>query len=298
LTGEALVRSSLLSVLSKVRLRLIGFAKAVLGQWLFVGTVLILIAAVLIWRSARSPTDATQLAEYVSGFASAITLVWLAAGLKIQAAELSLQRQELRLQRIASQQQAREIANSAKLSSLGQIRSLLDEAERVVRESPLGLSNITEIPSAFLQGMEHWSEVEKNPNPQAVIAAYQRWLPIESVARNYVRHIAAAMRLYIEYHHPDQNLPSDKEAEDFVYIYSSWVYQAPFLSHHIGPAALLAQEIFILKPGLDRMRLAWLVASAKSIGKNMMKEGSLEELRDNVLKRSETLPAVCTPWPK
>ena len=33
-------------------------------------------------------------------------------------------------------------------------------------------------------------------------------------------------------------------------------------SHHIGPASLLAQHLIMMKPGLDRMQLAWLVASA------------------------------------
>jgi hypothetical protein len=40
-----------------------------------------------------------------------------------------------------------------------------------------------------------------------------------------------------------------------------------------------------------------MVASAKSVGKDMFKEGSLEEMRDKVLEKTENLPKICTPWP-
>jgi hypothetical protein len=105
------------------------------------------------------------------------------------------------------------------------------------------------------------------------------------------------MRVYFEYHHPDVKVDPKDEPERFIYVYQSWVQNTPYLSHHIGVAAMLAQFLWMMKPGLDRYRLAWLVASAKQLGKNMMKEGALEELRDEVLKHGEDLPAVCKPWP-
>jgi hypothetical protein len=271
-------------------------AKWLRRYWILIVSGAVLTCAVAVWLT-RTPSDAAQFATYISGFATAITLIWLVAGFRIQADELSLQREELRLQRLAAEQQARELTNSAKLSSLGQIRGLLEDAEAAVLASPLGLKNTTEIQGAYFNKMEHWTDVEHDRDPKAVVESYQKWLPAELVARNYIRYVAAAMRIYIEYHHPGVKLDPKEEPECFVYVYQSWVFNAPFLSHHIGVAAMLAQFLWLMKPGLDRMRLAWLVASAKSLGQNMLKDGALEELRDKVLEHSTELAAICTPWP-
>lgn len=267
------------------------------ANWLPIASVVVIAIAARVWVASVQTQTATNFATYVTGVTSAIALIWLVAGFRLQAAELGLQRQELRLQRLAAEQQAQEMANSARLGSLSQIRSLLDDAEKAVRAAPLGLKSSMEIQPLYLSGMEYWSPVENDPSPNSVLAAYQEWLPIEGVARNYIRYIAAAMQLYIDHHHPDVNYDRKSDPELFVYTYQSWVYNAPFLSHHIGVAALLSHFMWLMKPGLDRMRLAWLVASAKTLGKGMLKKGALEEMRDKILERSDGLPAVCTPWP-
>jgi hypothetical protein len=271
---------------------------ALLGNWPIIFTVFVGLAAAFGWVRSDSASSASLLATYISGVTSAIAIVWLVAGLRIQAAELSLQRQELRLQRLAAQQQARELRSSAKLGSLSQIRSLLEEAEKSIRDSPLGITTPLEIQNVYFEKMSFWHDIENSSNFQVVIDSYNAWLPAEAVAKNYVRYIASALRIYIEHHYPDAQIDFNKEPEDFVYIYQSWGHKAPFISHHIGVSAMLAQFLWLMKPGLERMRLAWLVASAKSLGTSFLKEGSLEELRDNVLKRSETLPAICDPWPQ
>jgi hypothetical protein len=266
-------------------------------HWLALLTMVLLGGASILWSTSSATETATDFATYVAGVTSAIALIWLVAGFRLQAAELSLQRQELHLQRLAAEQQAKELSNSARLGSLSQIRSLLEDAEKAVRDAPLGLKSATEIQITYLNGMKYWTAVENDPNPQAVTESYQQWIPIEAVAKNYIRYIAAAMQLYIEHHYPNVNFDRKEDPELFVYKYQSWVYNAPFIAPHIGAAALLSQFIWMMQPGLERMRLAWLVASAKTLGKNMMKEGALEEMRDKILQRNDGLPAVCSPWP-
>lgn len=265
-------------------------------QWLIAATVASILVAIFVWVSLPSD-EAEKFATYLSGFASALAFLWLAAGFRLQTEELSLQRQELQLQRIAAQQQAKELSNSAKLSSLSQIHTLLRDAESEVKDSPLGIK-LTELPSVYMSGMEYWKPIEDSKNPQVVIDAYNQWLPREAVSRNYIRHIASAMKLYIEHHHPDHAIENSKSEEEFVFVYQSWVTKAPFLSHHIGVAAMLAQFMFMMKPGTDRILLAVTIAHAKLLGTEMFNADGLVEMRDKVLAKSKTLPAICTPWPE
>lgn len=269
-----------------------GFVKK---YWLALATATILAFASAVWI-AIDGRSASEFATYVAGFAGALAFLWLTAGYKLQANELALQRQELQLQRLATQQQAKELSNSARLASLSQIHNLVQEAEAEISKSELNLK-MTELPTRYMSGIKYWKVLEESSRPHEVINAASDWLPIEGLARNYIRRIAAAMILYIEHHHPDHPIDRSKSEEEFVYLYNSWVTKAPYLSHHIGLAALLAQFMVMLKPGSDRALLAMTVAHAKSVGAEMFNSKELEEMRDKVLARSDTLPAICTPWP-
>lgn len=265
---------------------------------LWIVTFVIAGLGALAYFESSNSAEAANFGNFVAGIASALALIWLVAGYRLQFHELINQRRELELQRIALEQQAKELSNSAKLSSLGQIKSLLESAETAIVSSPLGVSGITQIYPKFMGGMEHWKVILESEDATEVMAAYRIWLPIEVLTRNYVRYVSSAMRLYLEFHFPDANVDYSLNPEDFTYINQSWVYNAPFLSHHIGPAGVLAQHLMMMKPGLERLQLAWLVASAKVLGKNFFKDEALEQLREKVLKHSGSLPAVCTPWPK
>lgn len=273
-----------------------GICATVDRFWPAVLTIILLVIAIFTWRSLESSNVSSDFATYISGFSSAIALIWLVAGFRIQSRELGLQRQELELQRLAAQQQARELKNSAKLGSLAQIKSLLDDAERCVQNCPLGLSSPVEIQGAYFERMQYWKVIGESQNPSDVIAAYQQWLPSEAVAKNYVRYIAAALRIYIEFHCENASVDATKGDEEFLYTYEVWARNGPFISHHIGVSVLLANYICITQPGLECMRLAYLVASVKSIGKDLMKQGALEKMRDKVLEHGAGLPAICSPW--
>ncbi|MGH6780888.1 MAG: hypothetical protein ACREB5_02110 [Sphingomonadaceae bacterium] len=103
-----------------------------------------------------------------------------------------------------------------------------------MRDAPLGLKSPTEIQATCLNGMQYWTAVENDPNPRAVTESYQQWIPIEAVAKNYIRYIAAAMQLYIEHHYPNVDFDRTEDPEFFVYKFQSRVYSAPFIAHHIG----------------------------------------------------------------
>jgi hypothetical protein len=266
-------------------------------QWLPLATLGLLAVGAFVLQTIDA-SAAANVGTYISALTSAIALLWLVAGFRLQSEELRLQRSELKLQRLAAEQQAEELSNSAKLGSLAQIKSLLDDAERAIKGSPVGVADATQIYSAFMGGMTHWKPIFESKNPSAVMDEFQNWMPLEALARNYVRYVSSALQIYLKFHYPKQEIDYSLDAENFVYIHQSWAYNAPFLSHHIGPAALLAQHLIMMKPGLERVQLAWMVASAKSLGKNLFKDQVLEELRDKVLKHSGSLPAICTPWPK
>ncbi|MEQ7873854.1 hypothetical protein ABDK56_07590 [Sphingomonas sp. ASV193] len=264
-------------------------------HWLVIGTTLVLFFASAIWYR-NGENDAASIATFISGFATALAFLWLAAGFRLQTEELSLQRQELQLQRIAAQQQATELLNASKLSSLGQVHTLIRDAEEVVRMSPLDIS-VTDLPGIYMSAIEYWTATEKSKDPKTVINNYNEWLKREVVCKNYIKNIASAMKIYIEHHCRSLVIQEREKDEEFVYIHESWVRKAPYISQHIGVASLLGNFMFMLSPGVERALLAFSVANAKLIGMDMFKEGALESMRDKVLERSESLPAICDPWP-
>lgn len=260
-------------------------------------TCVIALAATAIYFTAADNEASANLATYISGFVSVITLVWLVAAFRIQSVELSLQRNELALQRVAVEQQAQETANSAKLASLSSINEILKKAEQDIKDNDAGIGKVSEIVPALLQGMRLWEDVENSKDPLKVQKTYGEWLKIESVARLYLLRVASAMKLYFEFHRRDLSPDYTKPPEDFVYIYQTWINKAPFLSEHSGTAAFIGQHISIVMPGIERMLLAFMVAGAKLSNPEIFKDEALEEMRDKILERSSSLPAICDPWP-
>ena len=266
--------------------------------WLICATTLIVIIGVAVWSLSSNSTTAVAFATYVSGIASALALLWLAAGFRIQTSELALQRQELQFQRVAAEHQAHELSNASKLSSLTQVKAIIDDAESAIRSSKLAIENPTGLQPLLMTKMSTWETIEKSIAPKNVVDAYQDWLAAETLANNHIRYISAAMKMYFEYHLPETTFDTKLSPENFVLSYEGLVQGVPFLSTHILTTKLLAEHLTMIGPGMERMRLAWLVASAKMIGKDKFKNQALEELRDKVLDRGHTLPTICSPWPE
>lgn len=274
-----------------------SFASFCREFWLLLCSVALVALAIVVWILNPEPLQLEQAGSYISGIVSAITLLWLAAGLRIQSQELSLQRQELRLQRIAAEQQAQELHKAAKIGSLTQIQSLLDDADRLIEETDLPINSDTQFMTLIMTHIELWKVIDESKSAEEVTQAYGKWLSVEALCRNYLRFISAALKLYVQYNHPNAQFDFSKSDQEFVYIYSSWGNNAPFLSHRMGCAAMLAQNMFMIEPGMKRMRLASFVAHAKMAGKNIFKEGALEEMRAEVFEHNVSLPAICNPWP-
>lgn len=209
-----------------------------------------------------------------------------------------MQREELQLQRVAAQQQALELNNAAKLGSLEQIRALLEDAEKAVRDSKVGVSSNLEIQNVLLREIKIFNLIDSSTDPNRISELYTGWLPYEALAKNYLRYVSSALNIYIIYHLPDANVDSNAEPAEFIIANSSWGNNAPFLSHHIGVATALAHFLSMLGPAMERMRLAWMVAAVKSFDQDMFARGALDSLRDKVLQYSNDLPNICTPWPK
>jgi len=45
-------------------------------------------------------------------------------------------------------------------------------------------------------------------------------------------------------------------------------------------------------PGLESLKVGGMFATAKSFGKNMFKEGILEQMRDELIKKDIIVPAI------
>jgi hypothetical protein len=179
---------------------------------------------------------------------------------------------------------------------LGQIKDLLERAEKAVEESGLPIKEPHEILGQIYRGMEHWKDILESTDAFTVQTSYNSWLKIEVIARKYLSYVVAAMRLFIEYHTP-QTVDREKDEETFAYVYQSWVAKAPFLSSHAGVASIVGQHLFMLAPGMEAARLACMVAGSRLTSSDLFKEGALEEMRDKLVAEGRSLPAICEPWP-
>lgn len=265
-------------------------------SWLLLGNLIVICAAGSFVVFAPDGPTAAGWATFAAAFASVLALLWLVAGYRVQAAELNLQREELRLQRIALEQQALELANSAKMSSLGQIQALLEKAEATVRDCDHGIFKPHDLLGLWFKNISLWRDISKSRDPLIVQNAYHEWLKTETLVRLYLSYVVTAMKMYIQYHTPHA-VDESKDPETFAYVYQTWVAGAPFLSNHVSTAKVLAEYLLTLAPGIKATQLAGMTAAAMFVGKRMFKEGALEEMRDALVKEGRNLPAICDPWP-
>ena len=141
--------------------------------------------------------------------------------------------------------------------------------------------------------MKHWKEVLEFRDAQVVQSRYMEWLKIDFAARGYLSGVALALKLYIE-HHLEAPLDQTKTDEEFVYIYSTQMNKAPFLSEHAGTAFIVADLVFMSSPGLEAMKVGGMFAMAKELGKSAFKEGALAQMRDQLVKKDIPVPRIAT----
>jgi len=131
----------------------------------------------------------------------------------------------------------------------------------------------------------------ESSSPDIVNREYQEWIKIEGVTRQYLACISQALKMYLDYNTNVKYDPTTKD-EEFYCIYSVWGNKVPFLSEHSGPAYIIAQELFLLAPGLESMKVAGMYAIFKSAGFNCFKEGALDELKAELLSKGYPIPTI------
>ncbi len=264
-------------------------SRPVSWEWILTA-VLIGLAAVTLLTIADLQRIA-EIGEFISGFSAALAFLWLIVGLRSQAADLKLQRQELALQRAVLEKQAKELKNTSKFTSLAQIDAILMGALAKLKESPAGVKEPKDIASAWMAGMKSWKMMFESKDADLVTKSYQEWIMIEGAARSYLAHVALALKLYMEHHlevASDAKLPND----EFIYVYSSWGNNAPFLSEHVGSAYMIANLVFLYGPGLKALQTASMFAMKKMAGADIFKEGALEHMRQELIDKDITVPAI------
>ena len=254
------------------------------STWHWFLTSLIVVIAVIVFLKSPDLHHAAEFGEFLAGFSSALAFLWLIIGLRFQAADLALQRQAL-------EKQAKELKNSAKFASLAQIEAIVDRTQMRIRENELGIKDASEITNLWLASMQHWKEMLESKDADAVQTRYVNWLKVEGLARGYLSGIATALKLYME-HYIEMPFDQKLSDEDFVFIYSAWMNRAPFLAEHAGIALMVADFVMKFVPGLEAIKVAGLFSMAKLFGKDMFKEGALDQLRNELIQKNIAVPAI------
>lgn len=267
-----------------------GVISLIRKYWFGLVTAFTLVVASCVLVFSNNLERASQIGEFISGFAAALAFLWLIASFQLQAREIASQREELKLQRTALEGQATELKNASKLSALSQIADIMDRAKEKIARSQL-VSSESDLVGAFTRGLTNWKPILESKNPQLVQDHYQEWLKTEGSVRSYIASIATSLKIYLEYF-ARQEFDRSQPDEDFVYVYQTWMNQVPYLAEHGANAFMLANFLVMYQPGLKAMQLAGLVASMQLLGKNLFKEGALEKMKKDLEDKGVTIPVI------
>ena len=276
---------------SSLKHRIFGVGLALSRRWVWVITGAIVLTAIVVYRCFDTLDHAAQFGEYLSGFSAALAFLWLIAGFRLQSAEIAMQREELKLQRIAAENQAKELRNSARFASLSQIETLLQRANSQIQGSELGIKGPLEISTFWLNGTKQWKTMLETTDATTYTNLYSKWLKIESLSRQYIATLAHALKIYLE-HNTEASLDLSLPDDQFIYIYSSWMNRAPYLSEHAGPAYMVANLIFLYGPGLEALQLGYLFATKQLLGEKIVKMDVLNERKAAAETAGLQLPAI------
>jgi hypothetical protein len=259
-------------------------------HWFWFVTTIVLLLAAVVFVSSKSLEQASQVGEFISGFAATLAFLWLIASFQLQAREIASQREELKLQRTALEGQAAELRSASKFSALSQIADIMQKARDRIASSSL-VKDESELLTLFMGGMSNWKIIFESKNAQLVEHHYKEWLKIEGLVRGYISAIAMAIRIYLEYF-VQQEFDRSKSDEDFVYIYQAWMNKVPYLSEHSANAFMLANFLVMYEPGLKAIQLAGLAATTIASGTNFFKEGALERMKSELVERGVSVPGI------
>lgn len=245
-------------------------------------TVMLLLLATLIFQRSPDIQTASQIGGYISAIAASLAFVWLIAGFFQQSKELKLQREELSMQREALMLQKEELKKISKFNALQQISTMLDSFNSSLPSKKIpNISNVEDLSMAFMGAMQSsWKIILESTNYQEVFDAHNKWLPVESICRQFISTVYSAVKLYAETTGEITLLNNDDEAQ-FVYFDHEKIRSIPHLQQYFGAAYAVASNLFLFEPGLKRIRLAGFEASDKVLP-GVVKQEALEKLRKEV----------------
>lgn len=228
---------------------------------------------------------------FLSSLFSGLAFAGLIITIVMQKKELSMQREELQLQRQALESQVQELERMSRYSALDQVRSMLRDALSRLSESGGETTKPEQFFSAMMPGPE-WKVMIESTDPKEVMESFQVYSKKNGPAKTFIGSFSSIAKFYL------RSVGNDKvdyslEANEFIFINQSWLKDVPYISEHLLPTAQFAESQLNYEPAHKMFMLAFLVASQKMTGsKDIVKEGSVEELVTYLTSHDKALPAI------
>lgn len=255
----------------------------IVRSWPGLLTACAIVAAILIFILSDMQ-GISQTGDFLSGFASIIAFIWLIAAYLQQGKELTMQREELALQRNTLNLQREELKKMGKYAALQQVSHIFEKHEQQLQQ--LSIKNndfpcvIGDLPVAFMKGMGLWKTILESNNYQEIFDTYVKWAAIESSCIGFLDQMVTAIELYEE---AVDTIIIPKQGNSAARLYSSPVLlrNIPFIRNYIGISEMLSTQMFLMEPGLDKIKLKSLSAMNK-LNPGVIKEEALLELQAKV----------------
>ncbi|MBI3915805.1 MAG: hypothetical protein HY322_02210 [Betaproteobacteria bacterium] len=252
--------------------------------WPWALTAIVILAGIVALVIAPKLETLSQIGDFFSGFAGTLAFIWLVAAYFMQGQELRLQRQELAMQRQSMEQQRNEWKKIGKYAALEQVARILDQYDASLsRGSVQGVRSITDLPTAYMNGMKLWNTITEGSDPNAVFEAHTKWLPIDSGCEEFLNRFVSAVEMY-EGATDSVVLPAAGSSIQRVYFAPDALLSIPIIRHYSGTAKLLATHLLITEPGRDLLKLKGFEATEKLFPGIMFGE-AIAEVRARVQAR-------------
>jgi len=250
---------------------------------------LILITVVLLifpiglffWMDGNGPSD---LAALLGAFSGLIAVMWFYRGLRLQSIQINEQRHQF-IKQFRLQHQDSQLAFLE--SSSKRLKNSLDDLI-----AALNISDETQLASAYLTSIPFYKLATESTNPDDVISEIQKWMKIEGPCAKFmtvVRDIVVLYKLRL-------GMDDDSEGVDpaeYVYINSGHLMKKPFMSPYKTAVDMLSQQMNLLNPGRNAMRLASLSALALNVPKGMMKTDIIIQDIEQAKTNKKLVPKIC-----
>jgi hypothetical protein len=222
---------------------------------------------------------------------SGLAFAGLIITIVMQKDELAMQREELKLQRSALESQVKELQSMSRYSALDQVRSMIDSALSRLSSSGGETTKPEQFFASMMPGPE-WKVLIESTNPEEVMQAYKVYSQKNGPASTFVSAFSNAAKFYLRSVGNEQ-VDYKLSDNEFVVINQPWLKEIPYLSTHLQSVVQFAETQLTYEPAHKMFMLAFLVASQKMTGiKEIIKEGSIEELVDYLKKHEKELPTI------